>query len=108
METTEGTYAEKRGESSLRSVMSMVQVVASKMMPGMEAAARPPTPPAANQRVDKSVSAALVQLGVADQGTLDLPFSKQKAFLSLASSMAAGMRSPVMNPDADKKNGSGG
>lgn len=126
-----GTYTEKRGESSqssVESVMSMVsmvtcalpgplqslgQMAASRIMAKTAEAPEqlptpPATPPANNQDADKTVSAGLGQLGVTDQSTLDLPPSKQKAVLSLATSMAAGMRSPFENPDVDGKNGNGG
>jgi hypothetical protein len=118
IETMERTCTEKRGKAPQWSLMSMVtyalperlqgvgQMVVSRMMPQIEAPERPPTPVADNKDADKTLGPALVQLGVSDQSTLDLPSTKEKVLLSLATSLAGGMKSPFV--DADWKNGSNG
>jgi hypothetical protein len=78
-------------------LQGLSQMAVSRIMPKTEAPGQPPTPVADNQDADKAVSSALVQLGVSDQGTLDLPACKQKAVLSLATSLAGGMKSPFVN-----------
>jgi hypothetical protein len=73
------------------------KMAASRMVPKTEAPKQPPTPDADNQDADEAVSTTLVQLSVSDQDTLDLPHSNRKARLSLATSLAGGMKSPFVN-----------